>query len=194
MNAGIAKALTARVYQMNMRLFLRVGLCGAVMHTVTTTAGVATKHIRPGRGALEYHMRHGGGHFAIAGQLGVYFPTPPGLFPWESEPDPVPSLPIGGFVIGIAGRVLISHPTGLTSHSSTHSTIPVYESEARVSQAFQRAAPTAVQLSREKVAAAQPRPTAKSSRAYPPGIAGPGRPIAGWAGPGQPGPGQPASP
>src|SRR5208337_3498490 len=47
-----------------------------------------SKHPRPGHGGLEYHMRHGGGHFAIAGQLGMFFPTPPELFTWESEPGP----------------------------------------------------------------------------------------------------------
>lgn len=147
-------------------------------------------HIRPGHGGLEYHMRHGGGHFAIGGQLGVYFPTPPGLYPWESEPGPAPSIPTSGLVIGGTEHMTAGHLTGQAIHPHIHVSVQVISGQAVISQST---AASVAKSNQTGTAMAQPTPTVSPSRSYPPGATGPGVPVSGWPGPGLPGPGQPAS-
>ncbi len=148
-------------------------------------------HVRPGHGGLEYHMRHGGGHFAISGQLGMYFPTPLELFPWESEPGPAPGIPTGGLVVGGPERVVAGHLMGPASHPHTHVTVQIERGEAVIAQPT---APSAAESDQTVAATAQPYPTASPLQTRPPGAAGPGRPVSGLSSPGMPGPGRPASP
>jgi len=151
-----------------------------------------SKHPRPGHGGLEYHMRHGGGHFATAGQLGMYFPTPPELYPWESEPGPAPGMPTGGLVVGGSEHRIAGHLVGPAIHALTHLTVQVEHGEAVTSQPT---VPSTAGSDQGGVATAQPSPpTASPLQSRPPGAGGPGRPVSGWSSPGLPGPGRPASP
>jgi hypothetical protein len=155
------------------------------------TSWYGKRNPRPGHGGLEYHMRHGGGHFAIAGQLGMYFPTPPGLYPWESEPGPAPTMPAGGLVVGGTEHMTTGHLTNLAIHARTHVPVQVEGGQAAISQLT---APNGVEPDQAGAATAQPNPpTTSSSLSRPPGAYGPGRPVSGWSSPGLPGPGQPTS-
>jgi len=151
-----------------------------------------SKHARPGHGGLEYHMRHGGGHFAIGGQLGMYFPTPPELYTWESEPGPAPGMPTGGLVVGGPEHRIAGHLVGPATHAPTHLIVQV---EGRMAVTPQPTIPSATDTDQAGTATAQPSPpTASPWQSRPPGASGPGRPVSGWSSPGLPGPGRPASP
>src|SRR5208283_6082007 len=80
----------------NLLILGGIGILSTAAWTVIAddgASGYGKMHACPGHDGLEYHMRHGGGHFAIAGQLGMFFPTPPELFTWESEPGPAWACP-----------------------------------------------------------------------------------------------------
>jgi len=177
-----------------------IGFLSTAAWTATADDGASwygSKHPRPGHGGLEYHMRHGGGHFATAGQLGMYFPTPPELFTWESEPGPAPGMPTGGLVAGRPEHMIAGHPVGSAIHPLVHVTVPVERGEAVIPQPT---APSTAESDQAGAATATattqppPNPTASPSSPRPPGAAGPGRPVSGWSGPGLPGPGRPPSP
>ena len=176
-----------------------VGILSTAAWTVTTVTADdgaswhGSKHARPGHGGLEYHMRHGGGHFATAGQLGMFFPTPPEPVTWESEPGPAPGIPTGGLVVSrpehmIAGHLVgPSHPPAHTRHGAGRA-VGGCDSAADSSQC-RRIGPggrgdgdDAAESHRQPIVAASP------------GAAGPGRPVSGRSSPGLPGPGRPASP
>src|SRR5271157_4422849 len=106
----------------NLLILGGIGILSAAAWTVTAAEGASgygSKHARPGHGGLEYHMRHGGGHFATAGQMGMYFPTPPELFTWESEPGLAPGMPTGGLVGGQT-RAYDCGSSGGSSHPPAH--------------------------------------------------------------------------
>ena len=148
-------------------------------------------HPRPDQGGLQYHMRHGGGHFAIGGQLGMYFPTPPGIYSWESEPGPAPIMPRGGLVVGGTEHTTSSHPPGLAIHPHTHVQM---QGEGGQGVSLHPTAPIAAASHPAGAATRQPNPArANPSTSRPPGDQGPGRPVSGWSSPGLPGPGQPPS-
>ncbi len=171
-----------------------VGIISMAVWTATADDGApwyGAKHPRPGHGGLEYHMRHGGGHFATAGQLGMDFPTPPEFYPWESEPGPAPGMPTGGLVVGGPEHRIAGHLVGPTIHPLTHFTVQV---EGGQTVTPQPTVPSAGQAGQAGAATAQPDPTASPLQSRPPGTAGPGRPVSGWSSPGLPGPGRPASP
>jgi len=178
----------------NLLILGGIGILSTAAWTVTADDGASwygPKHVRPGHGGLEYHMRHGGGHFAIAGQLGMFFPTPPGLFPWESEPGPAPGMPTGGLVGGRPEHMIAGHLVGPAIHPHTHVTVLVERGEAVIPQPI---APSAAESDQAGAATAQPNPTASPLLPRPPGTAGPGRPVSGWSSPGLPGPGRRPSP
>ena len=171
-----------------------IGVFSTAAWTATADDGASwygSKHPRPGHGGLEYHMRHGGGHFAIAGQLGMFFPTPPELFTWESEPGPAPGMPTGGLVVGGPEHRIAGHLVGPAIHPLTHVTVLVERGEAVIPQPT---APSAAESDQAGAATAQPNPTASPSSPRPPGAVGPGRPVSGWSSLGLPGPGRPPSP
>jgi len=171
-----------------------IGILSAAAWTVTAGEGASgqrSAHGAPGHGGLEYHMRHGGGHFATAGQMGMYFPTPPELFTWESEPGLAPGMPTGGLVGGRPEHMIAGHPVGPAIHPLTHVTVLVERGEAVIPQPT---APSAAESDQAGAATAQPNPTASPLPPPPPGAAGPGQPVSGWSSPGLPGPGRPASP
>ena len=173
-----------------------VGIISMAVWTATADDGAlwsGAKHPRPGHGGLEYHMRHGGDHFATAGQLGMDFPIPPESYPWESEPGPAPGMPTGGLMAGRSEHMIAGHPVGPAIHPLVHVTVQVERGKAVIPQPT---APSAAESDRAGAATAmaQPNPTASPSQPRPPGAAGPGRPVSGWFSPGLPGPGRPASP
>jgi len=203
----------------NLLILGGIGILSTAAWTVIAddgASGYGSKHARPGHGGLEYHMRHGGGHFATAGQLGMFFPTPPELFTWESEPGPAPGMPTGGLVAGRPEHMIAGHSVGPAIHPLTHVTVQVERGEAVIPQptapsaaesdragaatAMAQPNPTASPLqprppgAATATATAQPNPTASPLPPRPPGAAGPGRPVSGWSSPGLPGPGRPASP
>jgi hypothetical protein len=180
----------------NLLILGGIGILSTAAWTVIAddgASGYGSKHARPGHGGLEYHMRHGGGHFATAGQLGMFFPTPPELFTWESEPGPAPGMPTGGLMAGRSEHMIAGHPVGPAIHPLVHVTVQVERGKAVIPQPT---APSAAESDRAGAATAmaQPNPTASPSQPRPPGAAGPGRPVSGWFSPGLPGPGRPASP
>jgi len=180
----------------NLLILGGIGILGMAAWTVTADDGASwygSKHARPGHGGLEYHMRHGGGHFATAGQLGMFFPTPPELFTWESEPGPAPGMPTGGLVGGRPEHMIAGHLVGPAIHPHTHVTVLVERGEAVIPQPT---APSATESDQAGAATAttQPNPTASPLPPRPPGAAGPGRPVSGWSSPGLPGPGRRPSP
>ena len=171
-----------------------IGFLSTAAWTATADDGASwygSKHPRPGHGGLEYHMRHGGGHFATAGQLGMFFPTSPELFTWESAPSPAPGMPTGGLVGGRPEHMVAGHPVGPAIHPLIHVTVLVERGEAVIPQPT---APSAAESDQAGAATAQPNPTASPLPPPPPGAAGPGQPMSGWSSPGLPGPGRPASP
>jgi len=178
----------------NLLILGGIGILSTAAWTVIAdngASGYGKMHAHPGHGGLEYHMRHGGGHFAIAGQLGMFFPTPPELFTWESEPGPASGMPTGGLVVGGPEHRIAGHLVGPAIHPLTHVTVLVERGEAVIPQPT---APGAGESAAVGAATAQPDPTARPLPARPPGAAGPGRPVSGWSSPGLPGPGRPTSP
>ena len=178
----------------NLLILGGIGILSTAAWTVIAddgASGYGKMHARPGHSGLEYHMRHGGGHFAIAGQLGMFFPTPPELFTWESEPGPAPGMPTGGLVVGGPEHRIAGHLVGPAIHPLTHVTVLVERGEAVIPQHL---APGAGESDEVGAATAQPDPTGSPLPARPPGAAGPGRPVSGWSSPRLPGPGRPPSP
>jgi hypothetical protein len=175
---------------MHMKLVPVIWLGGAVASTAAGGDGLLRRHIPPGHGGLEYRMRHGRGHFAIAGQLGMCFPTPPGLFSWALAPAPIPILPTGGLVAGVAGHMLVGHPAELVGHLSTHVAVSPNASVALASQILERPAPTVPGQNSHRITMNQVPPTPNPAHTYPLGMTGLGYRTTGLVGPGQPGPGQ----
>ena len=138
-------------------------------------------HVRPGHGGLEYHMRHGGGHFAISGQLGMYFPTPLELFPWESEPGPAPGIPTGGLVVGGPERVVAGHLMGPASHPHTHVTVQIERGEAVIPKPTAPMPPNRTRRSRRRRSRIPPPAHCRRVHRVPPARVGrcPGCPAQG---------------
>ena len=160
----------------NLLILGGIGMLSTAAWTVIAddgASGYGSKHARPGHGGLEYHMRHGGGHFATAGQLGMFFPTPPELFPWESEPGPAPGMPTGGLVAGRSEHMIAGHPVGPAIHPLTHVTVQVERGEAVIPQPT---APSTAESDQAGAATAmaQPNPTASPLQPRPPGAGGDG--------------------
>ncbi len=179
----------------NLLILVGIGILSASAWTVSAQDGTSwygSKHPRPGHGGLEYHMRHGGGHFATAGQLGMEFPTPPGLYPWEAEPGPAPVIPAGGLVVGGSEHKITGHLVGANIHSLPHVAVQV---EGVLAVTPQPPAFSDGESDQAGAATAQlSPPTASPAQLRPPGGTGPGRPVSGWSSPGLPGPGRPGSP
>jgi hypothetical protein len=138
---------------------------------------------------LRYHMRHGGGRHAVGGQLGMYFPLPPGIYPWLSEAAPAPSMPPGGLVVGGTEHRIGGHLAGLANHALAQSAEQV---------ALRRAMHTQLRAAgASEPTRHQPLQFSSYDNEFLPSLPGaipPGQPLSGIPSPGRPGPGQSASP